>query len=128
MSETIEGTCHCGKVTVRVPASAFGVIACHCGDCQKLHGNYFAMLAVDRGDVTWKGEASIRTYASSPKAKRTFCEHCGSRLAKDPVGSPKLLISVGLFERTLPKRIVKQVFAEAKPDWYDLPKDSVPSP
>ena len=36
MSDHLEGNCHCGAVRVSVPADAFGVVACHCGDCQKL--------------------------------------------------------------------------------------------
>jgi hypothetical protein len=32
-----------------------------------------------------------------------------------------VLFSVGLFEKTLPRRIIRQVMPESKPDWYDLP-------
>jgi hypothetical protein len=114
----IEGSCHCGKVSVSVPEDAFGVVACHCGDCQKLHGNFFAMLAVDRAAVQWSGESHIQWYESSTKARRGFCSNCGSRLAKDPNGSPKVLVSVGLFERTLHRTIEKSLFEDAKPEWY----------
>lgn len=119
--ERLEGTCHCGAVRVAVPTTAFGVVACHCGDCQQLHGNFFAMLAVDRGEVVWTGAEHIRWYDSSPRARRAFCGHCGSRLAKDPNGSPKVLLSVGLFPKDLPRRLAKHVYAELKPAWYDLP-------
>lgn len=120
-SDRIEGTCHCGAVRVSVPADTTGVVACHCGDCQKMHGNFFAMLAADRGAVQWSGEDSIRWYDSSEKSRRGFCARCGSRLAKDAHGSPRLLVSVGLFDPRLQRRIVRQVFTESKPDWYDLP-------
>jgi hypothetical protein len=116
----MQGSCHCGAVTVTVPDSAFGVVACHCGDCQKLHGNFFAMLAVDRGDVSIEGDA-LSWYDSSAKAKRAFCGRCGSRVAKDPHGSPKVLVSIGLFPSPTGRTIQKHVFAESKPDWYDLP-------
>jgi hypothetical protein len=121
MDETLTGSCHCGAVTVRIPADSVGVVACHCGDCQKLHGNFFAMLAVDRTAVTVTGEDTLRWYDSSAKARRSFCGQCGSRVAKDPHGSPKVLFSIGLFEKTLPRRIVRHVMPESKPDWYDLP-------
>lgn len=119
---SIEGSCHCGEVKVRVPDDAIGVVGCHCGDCQKLHGNYFAMLAVDRGALGVEGEASVRWYDSSTKARRSFCGRCGSRLFKDPHGSPKVLVSVGLFDRHLPRRLIKNVMPESKPDWYTLPE------
>jgi hypothetical protein len=123
MSNLIQGACHCGAVKVEVPADSFGVVACHCGDCQKLHGNYFAMLAVDRSALVWTGDASIRWYDSSTKARRAFCAQCGSRLAKDPHGSPKVLVSVGLFAKDLNRHLAKNVFAELKPNWYDLPAE-----
>lgn len=122
MGDRIEGHCHCGAVRVSVPAEASGVIACHCDDCQKLHGNFFALLAAPKADVTWTGEESIRWYDSSEKVRRSFCGNCGSRLAKDPKDKPQMLVSVGLFDRDLARRIVRHVMPEKKPDWYDLPK------
>ncbi|MEZ4459191.1 MAG: GFA family protein [bacterium] len=121
MTTQLNGRCHCGQVTVTIPEDAFGIVACHCGDCQKLHGNFFAMLAVDTANVTWTGD--IQTYASSPKANRTFCKNCGSRLAKLPVDGAKTLVSAGLFDAHLARRIRKNVFAESKPDWYELPQE-----
>lgn len=120
---TITGSCHCGRVNVTIPADAIGVVACHCGDCQKLHGNFFAMLATSQDAVTWSGQEHIRWYESSPQAKRAFCDHCGSRLAKAPQGSPRQLISIGLFERALERQIIKNVFADSKPHWYSLPQE-----
>lgn len=121
MAERMEGACHCGAVKVTVPGDAFGVVACHCGDCQKLHGSFFAMLAADRADVRFSGEESIAWYDSSPKARRSFCSKCGSRIAKDPHGSPKLLVSVGLFDRHAFSTVKRNVMPESKPDWYEPP-------
>lgn len=126
MNDMLIGSCHCGAVSVRAPSDSFGVVACHCGDCQKLHGNFFAMLAVERTAIAWSGEEAMRWYDSSPKARRAFCSQCGSRLAKDPYGSPKVLVSAGLFPRELPRRAVKHVFAELKPAWYDVPPIEAP--
>jgi putative intracellular protease/amidase len=63
----------------------------------------------------------IGRYRSSERAERTFCTHCGSRLAKEPVGAARVMISVGLFPADLPRRIRKHVFEHSKPAWYDLP-------
>jgi len=117
----MKGSCHCGAIEVNVPDDAFGIVACHCGDCQKLHGNFFAMLAVDRASVEIQDPgSSLVTYDSSPKAKRSFCAKCGSRVAKDPNGGPKVLVSIGLFDRTTHRRIEKNVFVDSKPDWYEV--------
>lgn len=120
-ASTITGSCHCRRVSVTIPADAVGVVACHCGDCQKLHGNFFAMLATSQEAVTWSGQEHLSWYESSAQAKRAFCGHCGSRVAKAPQGSPRLLLSVGLFESDLAREIIKNVFTDSKPHWYPLP-------
>lgn len=121
MSEARTGRCHCGAVSVTVRGEAFGVIACHCDDCQKLHGNYFAMIGAPAADVDLDGGDALRWYDSSPAARRAFCGVCGSRVAKEPVGSGRMLVSVGLFGATTGLRLRKHVWEASKPDWYDLP-------
>jgi hypothetical protein len=73
MEERLRGLCHCGAISLTLPKETFGVVACHCDDCQKFHGNFFAMLVVDRDALIWEGESAknITWYASSPKARRT---------------------------------------------------------
>jgi hypothetical protein len=119
--DRLVGRCHCGGIEVRLPATAFGVVACHCGDCQKLHGNFFAMLAAPTAELQWAGELEPHWYASSPAARRAHCPRCGSRLAKMPADGQRTLVSVGLFAPDLPRRIVRQVWADSHPAWYDLP-------
>lgn len=119
---TLVGACHCGRVRVHVPADSAGVVACHCADCQKLHGNFFALLAADRAAVRWEGEEHIRWYRSSSENERAFCAHCGSRLAKRPIAGGRILVSVGLFDGALPRKIVKNLWLEQKPAWYEAPR------
>jgi quinol monooxygenase YgiN len=115
-------------VRVHVPSDAAGVVACHCEDCQKLHGNFFAMLVADRAAVRWEGDEHIHWYRSSDAVERGFCSRCGSRLAKRPIEGPKIMVAAGLFERTLPRKIVKNVWLEHKPDWYEAPRVGPLSP
>lgn len=121
MSE-IHGQCHCGSVRVSMPEDSAGVIACHCADCQKLHGNFFALLSADRALVRWEGEEHIEWYRSSPANERGFCRRCGSRLAKRPVDGARVMVSAGLFDRELPRAIEKNLWLEQKPRWYEAPR------
>ena len=122
MDEHFSGRCHCGAVHLRVPRDrAFGVVACHCDDCQRLHGNFFAMLAAEREAVAIEGADALVAYASSATVRRSFCRHCGSRIAKDSQGSPRLLLSMGLFGRDTGLAVRRQVWPESQPDWYALP-------
>ncbi|HRI68518.1 MAG TPA: GFA family protein [Polyangium sp.] len=122
------GACHCGRVQVTMPDDSVGVVACHCADCQKLHGNYFALLATERSLVHWEGEEHIQWYHSSPANERGFCRHCGSRLAKRPVEGTRIMVSAGLFDRELPRKVVKNLWVEQKPVWYDAPRVGPMSP
>lgn len=94
---------------------------CHCGDCLKLHGNYFAMLAVPSEQVAWSGELAPQWYASSPEVQRSHCPRCGSRLAKLPAGGARTLLSAGLFPRDIPQRVRKNLWEQSAPDWATLP-------
>lgn len=127
MSE-ITGSCHCGRVRVHMPADSAGVVACHCADCQKLHGNFFALLAAERSSVRWEGQEHIHWYRSSEANERGFCKHCGSRLAKRPVEGNRIMVSAGLFDRTLPRRTIKNLWLEQKPAWSQAPRVGPLSP
>ncbi|MFN0116587.1 MAG: GFA family protein, partial [Paracoccaceae bacterium] len=98
MTDTLRGSCHCGAVAFTLPAASAGVVACHCGDCRKLHGNYNAMLAAPREAVRFEKDATLRRYASSGKARRGFCPTCGARLFKDNLGSDRLMVSAGAID------------------------------
>jgi len=122
MVEELRGACHCGRVRVTIPAASAGVVVCHCADCQKLHGSSFALFAAERSSVRWEGEEHIRWYHSSPANERSFCGHCGSRLAKRPVDGTRVLVSAGLFEHTLARKATKNLWAEQKPAWVEAPR------
>lgn len=117
----LEARCHCGAVRISLPAGAAGVLACHCDDCQRLHGNFNAFLAAARTDLVVTGEAAIHWYQSSAEAERGFCGTCGARVAKRVNGGSRWLVSAGLLTGPSGMHIIRNLWAESKPDWYDLP-------
>lgn len=121
MDDRLTGRCHCGAVQVDLPAAAAGVIACHCGDCQKMHGNFNAFLAVPMADVRLSGEGALVWYQSSDASRRAFCGTCGARVVKEVTAAGRWLVSAGLIEGPSGKRIVRNLWETSKPDWYDLP-------
>jgi len=127
-AEVLAGACHCGRVRVTMPASSAGVVVCHCADCQKLHGNSFALFAAERSPVRWEGEEHIRWYRSSPANERGFCGHCGSRLAKRPVEGTRVMVSAGLFDSALPRTAMKNLWVEQKPAWVEAPRTGPMTP
>lgn len=121
MSEVLKATCHCGRIELLMPFASVGVLACHCADCQKLHGNFNAFLVAARDAVSLRGEAYLVWYQSSAESRRAFCRMCGSRLLKEQTAAGRWLISAGLVDGPTGKHIIRNLWAESKPDWYDLP-------
>lgn len=121
MSEKLHASCHCGKVQVTIPATSVGVLACHCGDCQKMHGNFNAFLAVAQTEVELRGADALVWYQSSEASRRAFCGTCGGRVLKEVTAAGRWLISAGLVDGPTGKRIIRNLWEHSKPDWYDLP-------
>jgi hypothetical protein len=122
--QTLTGSCFCGSVRFSIPASSVGVIACHCHDCQKMHGNYNVMLGSPRGDLVFEADSTLIWFDSSEKAKRGFCRTCGSRLFKDNLGAPLMMVSAGAINEPTGKSIIKNLWEASKGDWYALPVTS----
>lgn len=122
------GACHCGRARVHIPKDSAGVIVCHCSDCQKLHGAFFAMLVAERNSVRWEGEEHIGWYRSSLTNERSFCVVCGTRIAKRPLEGSRVMLSVGLFDRDIARSVIKNVWLEQKPTWYEAPRVGAVTP
>lgn len=122
MTQSLTATCHCGAVHLELQSEPVGVLACHCSDCQKMHGNFNAFLAVPAGDVYVAGGDALVWYQSSAESRRAFCGTCGARLLKEITPAGRWLISAGLIDGPVGRRIIKNLWSQSKPDWYDLPQ------
>ncbi|WP_434622805.1 GFA family protein [Tabrizicola sp. M-4] len=122
MTDTLTATCHCGKVHITMPASAAGILACHCSDCQKMHGNFNAFVAAPRAELAVTGEEALVWYQSSETSRRAFCGTCGARVVKEITAAGRWLVSAGLIDGPSGKLIIKNLWEQSKPDWYDLPQ------
>ena len=120
--EKLTASCFCGGVRFSIPASSIGIIACHCHDCQKMHGNYNVMLGAPRSEIVFEADATLTWFASSETAKRGFCANCGSRLFKDNLGLDRLMVSAGAINEPTGKTIIKNLWDASKGDWYALPQ------
>jgi hypothetical protein len=121
MTDRLTGRCHCGGVAFTLPAASAGVLACHCQDCQRMHGNFNAFVAAPIAEVTLPARATLVWYQSSPDSRRAFCGTCGGRVLKEVTPAGRWLISAGLIDPPLHKRIIRNLWEASKPDWYDLP-------
>jgi hypothetical protein len=114
------GSCLCGAVTFEVAGDLPGPDACHCGQCRKSSGHYFASTDVPRAAVTIRGEQSITWYQSSEKARRGFCKTCGASLFWDPLSRDWIGLAMGAFDTPTATRLALHIFVADKGDYYDV--------
>jgi hypothetical protein len=115
-----KGSCLCGAVAFEVAAPLAPPDACHCGQCRKTSGHYWASTNVARDALTLTGEEHLTWYRSSEKVRRGFCGRCGSALFWDPVEKPVIAIAMGAFEAPTGTRLEMHIFTADKGDYYAI--------
>jgi hypothetical protein len=115
-----KGSCLCGAVTFQVRGDLAGPDACHCRQCRKQSGHYFASTDVSRANVTIHGEDNVTWYQSSAKARRGFCSICGSSLFWDPMARDWIGIAMGAFDAPTETKLAVHIFVAEKGDYYEI--------
>ncbi len=72
------GSCLCGAVRFAISGDLPAPDACHCTQCRKQSGHYFASTDIPRAALTIQGAENVSWYRSSEKVRRGFCSKCGS--------------------------------------------------
>lgn len=114
------GGCLCGAVRYHTAAPMRDVVACHCGQCQKTHGNFAAYTAVETGDLVLDEERGLAWYGSSDKASRGFCRECGASLFWRPAFASYTAVAAGTLDQPTGLKLVRHIYTDDKPDWYEI--------
>ena len=129
---THKGACLCGAISFEVAGDLPPPDGCHCSQCRKQSGHYWASTNVARSALAIRGEDRISWYQSSEKIRRGFCSVCGSVLFWDPPHRDWTAIAMGAFEAPTGTRLAKHIFTADKGDYYDiadgLPQEERPPP
>lgn len=112
------GKCLCGAVAFEADGEMFGVVSCHCKNCQRLHGIYNPMMVVEKTNFTVTNDQGLQWYASSDEKSRGFCNRCGSAMFMRQEQGPKMLISVGCLDDTKGLKNVKNIWVEDADEYY----------
>ena len=116
----LRGSCLCGSVRFTVDAELAGGDACHCTECRKHSGHYFASTDVPKSTLKVEGEDALAWYQSSDRVRRGFCRTCGSSLFWDPVQSEKIAVAMGAFDDPTRTHLHMHIFVAEKGDYYDI--------
>jgi hypothetical protein len=119
------GSCLCGGVRFRVEGELPPGDACHCTQCRKSSGHYFASTDVPREALSFDADATLRWYPSSGKVRRGFCGECGASLFWNPIGRAKIAIAMGAFDGPTGSALHMHIFVAEKGDYYAI-SDGLP--
>jgi len=120
----LKGSCLCGAVTFVSTGPASPVEVCHCTQCRKWTGHFFANIEVPRDGLTIHGENNMTWHRSSEKVRRGFCATCGSTLFFDPIDRDKhqwVGVAMGALDTPTGSKITLHIFTAEKGDYYDIP-------
>jgi hypothetical protein len=128
MSDDIQtGSCLCGAVAFETRGPLREVIACHCSQCRKVSGHYWAATSVPHDRFRLTRDNGLAWFRSSPAATRGFCRICGATLFWQPEGEARLSVSPGAFDGDPPFTVTRHIFTEDAGDYY-APEGPPPEP
>jgi hypothetical protein len=128
----INGSCHCGAITIEGEADPETTQICHCTDCQTGTGSAFRISIPVPGTsfkMTGQPTTYLKTTAESGRPRvQAFCGKCGSPIYSTTEGEgvqPSYTVRVGILRQRdqLPPRR-QQWFRSARPWVTQL--DAVP--
>ncbi|WP_367714593.1 GFA family protein [Nitratireductor sp. GISD-1A_MAKvit] len=120
MSEVHHGSCLCGTVRFCIAAPLRGVVYCHCSQCRRQTGLYYAATDVDVSNLTIEGEGNITWYASSDFARRGFCATCGSALFWQCNDADRISVLAGALDQPSALTAESHIYVEDKGDFYQI--------
>ena len=113
------GSCLCGAVAFELHGPLDDVIACHCSQCRKTTGNYWASTHTADANLRFTQQSGLKWYASSAKAKRGFCKECGSTLFwKMNEGEPNTSVCAGSIDGKTGLKLGGHIFTADAGDYY----------
>lgn len=118
----IRGSCECGEVTFSVIGPLSPTVACHCSQCRKTSGHYWAATEVPSTNLSLIKDRGLKWYRSSDQARRGFCVGCGSSLFWEADGEGTINIGAGTLD-DLPSgatTFAKHIFMADKGTYYDV--------
>lgn len=119
------GRCLCGGVAFEAAGDSLEADACHCAQCRRWSGHYWASVNAPLASFkVTSGAEKIRWHRSSDAVRRGFCESCGSALFWHPDRNSEhahmISISAGSLDPPTQLKLTKHIFVRSKGDYYAI--------
>ena len=115
-----QGGCLCGAVRYEVDGPLRDIISCHCGQCQKSSGHYFAATAAAKENFHLTEDRGLKWYNSFEWGERGSCLECGSKLFWRLKDKSHLSILAGSLDGDTGLKTIRHIFVADKKDYYDI--------
>ena len=125
MQDHQTGGCLFGKVRFTTTGPLREVIFCHCSQCRRQSGLYFAATSVSADCLALEGAGNITWFAASGFAKRGFCGTCGSILFWKPNDEARYAILAGAFDHPECLHPGHHICTDGRPEFYQI-NDGLP--
>ncbi|WP_212523676.1 GFA family protein [Actibacterium sp. MT2.3-13A] len=115
-----KGSCLCGAVRLTVSGELVAPDACHCSQCRKQSGHFWASTNVPKGALAVEGAENVTWFRSSETAERGFCSTCGSFLFwREPEGD-HIAVGMGAFESPTGTHLAIHIYVDDRGDYYEI--------
>jgi hypothetical protein len=114
------GRCLCGAIRFEVQGPLRDVVVCHCGQCRRQHGAPPGYSQAAWENIRLTGAENLTWYRSSERARRGFCQLCGSSLFWEPIDTGRVSIAAGCLDSPTGLRTARHIFVADKPDYYEI--------
>ena len=123
MTADHSGSCLCGAVRFTTSGPLREVVACHCSQCRKQTGLYYAATNIGTEAIAVTGEENVSWYRASATAARGFCRVCGSALFWKADGADHISVMAGAFDGPTGLSIGYHIYCADKGDYYEIVGD-----
>ncbi len=114
------GGCLCGAVRYEALGPLADVTACHCGQCRRQSGHFYATTRVARQNLMLVEDRGLKWYRASETARRGFCGDCGSTLFWESDSGDATAILAGSLDAPTGLKLARHIFVADKGDYYEI--------
>jgi hypothetical protein len=120
MDDRHTGGCLCGKLRFETVGPRRDVIFCHCSQCRRHSGLYYAATSVGAAALSLTGGENLTWFAASDFAKRGFCRLCGTHLFWKPNDEERYAILAGAFDDPASLKPGYHICTEGRAGFYQI--------
>ncbi len=115
-----KGSCLCGDVAFEVEGEMREIMACHCTQCRKTSGHFWAATSAPHDKITLREDRGLKWFRSSEWAQRGFCQSCGSSVFWKMDDREDMSIAAGSLDDATGLKTKKHICMATKGEYYEI--------